>query len=124
MRRILPLWWRRCGRSPRTLTVSMKFATEPSHGPGSSAGRKLLAVPERSMTRPRALFLTPEEPRMGTGGGGLRSASLLAYLRDKYAVQTVTFTLQSNSKSTAARIWRNTLRLARRRPPLFDRFSG
>jgi glycosyltransferase involved in cell wall biosynthesis len=76
------------------------------------------------MTRPRALFLTPEEPKSGSGGGGLRSASLLAYLSDKYTVQTVTFTLQPHSKNSAARIWRNTIRLARGRPPLFDRYSG
>lgn len=73
---------------------------------------------------PRALFLTPEEPKTGSGGGGLRSASLLAYLRDKYAVQTVTFTLRPHSKNTAARVWRNAIRLAQGRPPLFDRFSG
>lgn len=73
---------------------------------------------------PRALFLTPEEPKTGSGGGGLRSASLLAYLRDKYTVQTVTFTLQPHSKNTAARVWRNAIRLAKGRPPLFDRFSG
>lgn len=54
----------------------------------------------------------------------MRSASLLAYLRDKYAVQTVTFTLHPHSKNSAARIWRNATRLARGRPPLFDRFSG
>jgi len=76
------------------------------------------------MTRPRALFLTPEEPKPGSGGGGLRSASLLAYLQSKYAVQTVTFTLQPHSKNSTARIWRNTIRLARGRPPLFDRYSG
>jgi len=73
---------------------------------------------------PRALFLTPEEPKAGSGGGGLRSASLLAYLRDKYEVQTVTFKLQSHSKSTVARVWRNAIRLAQGSPPLFDRFSG
>jgi glycosyltransferase involved in cell wall biosynthesis len=76
------------------------------------------------MTPPRALFLTPEEPKIGTGGGGLRSASLLAYLRDKYAVQTVTFTFQRHSRNSVARIWRNAIRLAQGRPPLFDRFSG
>jgi hypothetical protein len=76
------------------------------------------------MPPPRAFFLTPEEPKIGTGGGGLRSASLLAYLCDKYSVQTVTFTLQSHSKKFAARIWRNTIRLAAGRPPLFDRYSG
>lgn len=76
------------------------------------------------MTRPRALFLTPEEPKTGSGGGALRSASLLAYLQGKYAVQTVTFTLQAHSKNSAARVWRNVIRLARGRPPLFDRYSG
>jgi polysaccharide biosynthesis protein PslH len=76
------------------------------------------------MTPPRAFFLTPEEPKIGTGGGGLRSASLLAYLQSKYSVQPVTLLLRSHSRSTPARIWRNTLRLARGRPPLFDRFSG
>ena len=72
----------------------------------------------------RALFLTPEEPKVGSGGGGLRSASLLAYLQSRYDVQTVTFSLQPHSKSAGARIWRNTIRLAKGHPPLFDRFSG
>jgi len=76
------------------------------------------------MTPPRAFFLTPEEPKIGSGGGGLRSASLLGYLRSKCDVQTATFSLRSHSKSPAARIWRNTKRLARGCPPLFDRFSG
>jgi glycosyltransferase involved in cell wall biosynthesis len=76
------------------------------------------------MTPPRAFFLTPEEPRMGSGGGGLRSASLLAYLQRKYAVVTAGFTLRQHSKSPAARAWRNLLRLGRGVPPLFDRYSG
>ena len=73
---------------------------------------------------PRALFLTPEEPKIGSGGGGLRSASLLAYLQNKYDVQTVTFSLRPHSRSPEARVWRNVVRLATGRPPLFDRFSG
>jgi len=73
---------------------------------------------------PRALFLTPEEPKIGSGGGGMRSASLLAYLQSKYDVQTVTFSLRTHSRSPAARAWRNAIRLARGCPPLFDRFSG
>jgi glycosyltransferase involved in cell wall biosynthesis len=76
------------------------------------------------MTPPRALFLTPEEPKPGSGGGGLRSASLLAYLQKKYGVQTMAFALRKHSRSPAARAWRNTIRLAAGRPPLFDRFSG
>lgn len=54
----------------------------------------------------------------------MRSASLLAYLRSKYTVQTATFSLRPHSKSSPARIWRNAIRLARSRPPLFDRYSG
>ena len=80
--------------------------------------------PDVSFIRPRALFLTPEEPKIGAGGGGLRSASLLAYLENKYDVQVVTFSLRPHSKSTAARTLRNAIRLARGRPPLFDRFCG
>jgi glycosyltransferase involved in cell wall biosynthesis len=72
----------------------------------------------------RALFLTPEEPKLGYGGGGLRSASLLTYLQTKYDVQTVTFSLRPHSKHLGARVWRNTARLAKGSPPLFDRFSG
>jgi glycosyltransferase involved in cell wall biosynthesis len=49
---------------------------------------------------------------------------MLAYLQNKYDVQTVTFALRPHSKSPPARVWRNTLRLARGNPPLFDRFSG
>jgi len=74
--------------------------------------------------KPRALFLSPEAPVAGAGGGGLRSASLLEYLRAKYDVQVVSFTLPHHSKSTAARAWRNTWRFVRGAPPLLDRFSG
>jgi len=76
------------------------------------------------MNQLRAFFLTPEEPKAGSGGGGLRSASLLAYLQNKYDVQTVTFSLRMHSRSPGARIRRNLIRLAKGRPPLFDRFSG
>jgi polysaccharide biosynthesis protein PslH len=70
------------------------------------------------------LFLTPEVPQIGTGGGGLRSASLLEYLRTKYDVQVATFTLPHHSKLFAARAWRNGLRVLRGVPPLIDRFAG
>ncbi len=72
----------------------------------------------------RALFLTPEAPVTGSGGGGLRSASLLAYLRARYRVDVATFDVVPHSKSAPARLWRNAARLLRGRPPLFDRFSG
>ncbi len=71
-----------------------------------------------------ALFLSPEPPLPGAGGGGLRSASLLAYLQSKYNVDVVDFTLRRHSKAVPARVWRNTMRLARGVPPLFDRYSG
>lgn len=73
---------------------------------------------------PDALFLSPEAPVAGAGGGGLRSASLLAYLRSKYAVEVFRFTLPPHSKSFAARAWRNGWRFLRGAPPLLDRFAG
>jgi glycosyltransferase involved in cell wall biosynthesis len=71
-----------------------------------------------------ALFLTPEAPQPGTGGGGLRSASLLEYLRTKYDVTVASFTLPHHSKTFPARVWRNGARLVRGVPPLIDRFTG
>jgi polysaccharide biosynthesis protein PslH len=81
------------------------------------------------MTKPaessnRALFLSPETPEPGAGGGGLRSASLLAYLRQHYDVEVAGFTLPYHSKSLAARAWRNGWRYVRAAPPLIDRFAG
>jgi hypothetical protein len=73
---------------------------------------------------PRALFLSPEAPEPGAGGGGMRSASLLAYLRARYKVDVVGFDLRPHSRSTFARAWRNSVRFLRGRPPLLDRFSG
>ncbi|HVO99860.1 MAG TPA: glycosyltransferase family 4 protein [Bryobacteraceae bacterium] len=71
-----------------------------------------------------ALFVTPEEPRLGAGGGALRSASLLEYLRTRYDVRVATFEVPPHSKSFAARAWRNSWRLLRGVPPLIDRFAG
>ncbi len=83
------------------------------------------------MTKPNAfsdagsaLFLAPEAPVAGAGGGGLRSISLLEYLRTRYRVQVASFVLPRHSKSLVARAWRNGGRLVRGRPPLLDRFSG
>jgi glycosyltransferase involved in cell wall biosynthesis len=81
-------------------------------------------TPLGDSSRDRALFLTPEEPRPGTGGGGLRSASLLEYLRTKYDVTVASFTLPHHSKTFAAKAWRNGWRFARGVPPLIDRFAG
>jgi len=74
--------------------------------------------------RRRALFLTPERPGLGQGGGALRSECLLQYLRRDYEVDVATFQLREHSKSPAARMVRNASRLVRGRPPLFDRYSG
>jgi polysaccharide biosynthesis protein PslH len=71
-----------------------------------------------------ALFLSPEEPVAGAGGGGLRSASLLEYLRRRYQVELAGFSLPTHSRNTLARVWRNGWRYVRGAPPLLDRFSG
>jgi glycosyltransferase involved in cell wall biosynthesis len=71
-----------------------------------------------------ALFLSPEPPIPGSGGGGLRSASLLEYLRQRYSVDVLDFDLRPHSRSFAAKVWRNSMRLLRGVPPLFDRYSG
>ena len=71
-----------------------------------------------------ALFLSPEAPVAGSGGGGLRSASLLEYLRGKYSVEVIGFDLAPHSKAIPARILRNATRMVRGVPPLFDRYSG
>src|SRR5262249_34630010 len=97
----------------------------------NSPGRRRPARPGRFMMRLNApspagsaLFLSPEAPVAGAGGGGLRSASLLEYLRGKYSVEVLDFDLAPHSKSAGAGVWRNSMRLLRGAPPLFDRYSG
>jgi len=81
------------------------------------------------------------------GGGALRSASLLHYLSRTHDIDLVVFRqpgasdpathlpaglirrvfvidLPSTGRSPAARVMRNAIRVVRRVPPLFDRFSG
>ena len=103
--------------------------------------------------RPSALLLAPETPYPLTGGGALRTASLLHYLAQAhgpaqaYDVDLIVFRqpggpdpaqgmpaglvrrmtvidLPANGRSLAARTLRNSARVARRVPPLVDRFSG
>ena len=97
--------------------------------------------------KPKALFLLAEAPYPAIGGGPLRSASLLEYLARHYAVHAVVFRqpgdadpggamppgrverldvidLSYHSRQPAARALRNSLRIAKNRPPLVDRFSG
>ena len=92
-------------------------------------------------------MLAPEAPYPMAGGGALRSASLLHYLARKYETDLIVFqepggpdpsskmpkglvrsvtviSLPSNRRHAPARILRNASRLARRVPPLVDRFAG
>ncbi|MGC8792995.1 MAG: glycosyltransferase family 4 protein [Bryobacteraceae bacterium] len=95
----------------------------------------------------RALVISPEAPYPPVGGGPLRTASLLEYLLPRYRVDLIVFrepgapdprlalpagkfhrvhviALPSHSRGAVARLARNLRRLARKRPPLNDRFSG
>ena len=97
--------------------------------------------------RAAALLLAAESPYPLAGGGALRTASLLHYLAARYdtdllvfrqpgapdpakvlppglARHVVVLELPPNSRAHAARVLRNGLRLARRIPPLVDRFAG
>jgi glycosyltransferase involved in cell wall biosynthesis len=94
-----------------------------------------------------ALFLAAEAPYPLAGGGALRSASLLHYLARTRDVEMIVFRqpgdpdpaarmppglacrivsidLPATGRGTAARAFRNTVRLARGTPPLVDRFAG
>jgi glycosyltransferase involved in cell wall biosynthesis len=94
-----------------------------------------------------ALFISAEAPYPLTGGGALRSASLLNFLARTYAVDMVVFRepgaadprehlprglvrrlhvveLPPHARHPLARAARNAGRLARRIPPLMDRFAG
>ena len=105
------------------------------------------ASPRSATARPRALFLAPEAPYPMAGGGALRSASLLHYLASRYEVDAILFRqpgmpdpasllpaglarrvtaidLPEHRRDAAARLARNVLRVARRVPPLVDRFAG
>jgi glycosyltransferase involved in cell wall biosynthesis len=97
--------------------------------------------------RPSALLLAPETPYPLAGGGALRTASVLHYLAQAHDVDLIVFRqpgaahpakdlpaglvrrltvidLPANGRGLAARALRNSGRLARRVPPLVDRFSG
>ncbi len=98
-------------------------------------------------SRPTALLVAPEIPYPTTGGGALRTASVLEYLSRRYDTDALVFRqpgepdpalmfpegltrkvfvvdLPLHARNGAARAWRNLSRLARRVPPLVDRFSG
>jgi glycosyltransferase involved in cell wall biosynthesis len=99
------------------------------------------------LARPSAVFLAPEAPYPIAGGGQLRAASLVEYLGLHYDVDVIVFrqpgapdpaslfpsrlvrrvtvlNLPPNGRSFAARALRNAGRVARRIPPLVDRFAG
>ncbi len=87
---------------------------------------------------PAALFLSPEAPYPVTGGGSIRSASLLEWMTRHYKVDLVTFAsvdapgvrevielpLPPNARHLPARVLRNLSRQVRGVPPLVDRFGG
>lgn len=102
-------------------------------------GRPWIALEDK----PRALFVSPESPYPPIGGGPLRSASLVEYLRKRYsldvilfrqpggpapscpgAVRTLLLELPHHSRILPARLCRNAARLILGRPPLIDRFRG
>lgn len=101
---------------------------------------------KQSAASDRAVFLSPEPPYPLTGGGPLRSASLLHFLAQRFRVHLLTFVeegspnpepflpkglvdnittiyLPSHNKTTVSRIYRNTGRLIRGKLPLDDRFT-
>jgi glycosyltransferase involved in cell wall biosynthesis len=92
-------------------------------------------------------MLAPETPYPMAGGGALRTASLLHYLAQTHEVDLIVFRqpgaphpaakmpaglvrrltvihLPSNGRGFSARALRNAGRMARRVPPLVDRFAG
>ncbi len=101
----------------------------------------------RPSLKPPALFLSVDAPYPIVGGGPMRAASLLEYMARHFAVHAIIFRepgaphpadaippglvtkvdtvpLPFHFKGQFARILRTASRLARNRPPLFDRFSG
>ena len=97
--------------------------------------------------KPPALVITPESPYPISGGGALRTASLMEYLATRYTLEIVVFceagepdpsatfpahcgrrihvfTLPRHSRATIPRIARNAMRFARGVPPLIDRYAG
>jgi len=97
--------------------------------------------------RRAALLLAPEAPYPLSGGGSLRTASLVEYLGRHYALDLIVFrqpaaaepasllpaglvrrvteiALPASRRGPAARAVRNAIRLARAVPPLVDRFAG
>ena len=100
---------------------------------------------EGASVRPQALVLSPEAPYPPTGGGALRTSSLIDYLARRYNIDVITFRehadderafptgrvrdvlvidLPRHSKSACARATRNLRRFLSGAPPLFDRYSG
>src|ERR1022692_1710631 len=94
-----------------------------------------------------ALFISAEAPYPLAGGGAMRSASLINFLARRFAVDMIVFRepraadpgphlppglvrrlhvveLPPHARHPVARAARNAGRLARRVPPLMDRFAG
>jgi glycosyltransferase involved in cell wall biosynthesis len=103
-------------------------------------GKSAVAAGTSACATMNALFISAEAPYPLAGGGAMRSASLLNWLARHYAVDMITFSepllpaglvrhlhvmdLPPHARHTLARAARNAGRLARRVPPLMDRFAG
>jgi glycosyltransferase involved in cell wall biosynthesis len=97
--------------------------------------------------RPRALVVLPEAAYPVMGGGPLRTASILEWLRERYELSAIHFVLEGEAdplrgypegmfgealrlelprhdKGIGAKVRRNLLRAARGVTPLVDRFGG
>ncbi len=106
-----------------------------------------MTTPSSASAKPRALLLAVDAPYPVVGGGPLRCASILDYLAQHFSVHLILFhqpgapdparaipagrvekldliALPYHSKRQIPRLIRTAWRLARNRPPLFDRFSG
>jgi glycosyltransferase involved in cell wall biosynthesis len=100
--------------------------------------------------KPTALLLTAESPYPTIGGGAMRTASILEYLRQHYITDVISFQqpaapavqpppaspsspavrrwleipLPAHHRGSLQRGWRNLRRALRGTPPLVDRFAG
>lgn len=97
--------------------------------------------------RPRALVVLPEAAYPVMGGGPLRTASILEWLRERYKLSAIHFSLAGETdpvgaypegmfgevlrlelprhdKGMRAKVWRNAKRAMRGVTPLVDRFGG
>ena len=133
-------------RSVTTRAADKAVSQVRSHR-SESTPRCRPAFQESTVSADPALVLAPEAPYPLRGGGALRTASLIQYLARTRPVDLILFRqpgtpdpaaqlpaglvrrvsviqLPPTGRGLAARAVRNSGRLARRVPPLVDRFAG